>query len=537
MSNNQNDFEIGDLILFSNGIYYISNIGYKGNQQVIEYSFIGSDGKLSREELQAKDFNNTWNMKPTLHKLKVGDTFASKNYIILVEDVDLKNHLVSYTTSNKTEKTFVDKESLLIFCRVLVDGDYIYQGNTSDTTTSSSNLNDVEEIERELRMYDIISVSNKMYYIKGFVGKGSMDNYQVKYIKEKDGVLVEGTFFIDDIDTHWDIDTYWETKPDFYEMSKGDVFSNSEGDRITINEVSKRVRTQKPTNIQTWVKYTLVKDGKSEDSESIITNILNYMLLNKYNIELEASTPSVPTSTEDVDTTPLNLEGDFIGEFVNKNAKNLLELEKNNRPLFDVVEMTLNLLSEKFGSGQNVAEKVDVVIDNADEIINAVQEKDPNLIGLTEIEVLSNEGSPSIKGKKYTSWTEFNEALKPLLEVGVGGYNKVRFKATFDDGNKIEDRVDVGENSFNPFENKVGEYVDRPFMFNDTLYEDLDKYQWDDEIIVSESSDSELVSVSKEDIENEISALEISLMLEEDENKVKEINEKIEALKISLELI
>ena len=228
------------------------------------------------------------------------------------------------------------------------------------------------------------------------------------------------------------------------------------------------------------------------------------------------------------------MEGDFIGEFVNNNATNLLELEQNNRPLFDLVEMTLTLLNKKFGKGDDIAEKVDVVIDNADEIITSVQGKNANLIGLKEIEVLKNEGSPNIEKNKYTSWTEFTNALKPLFEVGVGGYNKVKFDATFDDGKHIIERIDVGENSYNPFEIKVGEYIDRPFGFFDNLDDDIDKYVWDDEIIITESNQQEL---TREDVENEINALKIALSWQDDQEKMDEINEKINALNITLTLI
>jgi hypothetical protein len=243
---------------------------------------------------------------------------------------------------------------------------------------------------------------------------------------------------------------------------------------------------------------------------------------------------NITTPNVDVDTTPLNMEGDFIGEFVNKNATNLLELEKNNRPLFDVVEMTLNLLSSKFGKGESAAEMVDVVIDNADEIIKNVKGKDPNLIGLTKIVVVANDGSINLKGNVYQSWTEFNDALKPLYDDNKFVGKKVKFQAWFDDGKHIIERVDVGVNDFDPYAMKVGEYIDRPFGFFDNLDDDLDKYQWDDEIVVTESGDGE---PTREDIENEINALNVALMYEDDDERINEINERINALNITLTLI
>jgi hypothetical protein len=253
----------------------------------------------------------------------------------------------------------------------------------------------------------------------------------------------------------------------------------------------------------------------------------------------------VDTSNIDVDTTPmqdekvqdktLNLEGDFIAEFLNKNATELLELESNNRPLFDVVEMTLNLLNQKFGKGDDIGEKVEDVIVHSEEIINEIKQTNPDLIGLKEIKVEYNEGSVDLKGSVFTTWTDFTNALKPLYDTSISGYNKVKFKATFDDGKYIIDRVDVGQNDFNPETMKVGEYVDRPFSFFDNLDDDLDKYQWDDVIVVTESGEED--AISKDDVENEIKSLEIALMFEEDQDKIDEINQKIEALKTSLLLI
>jgi hypothetical protein len=233
---------------------------------------------------------------------------------------------------------------------------------------------------------------------------------------------------------------------------------------------------------------------------------------------------------ERVEAKPLNMEGDFIGEFLNNNASDLLELEKNNRPLFDMVEMTLNFLNQKFGKGDDITEKVDVVIDNAQETIKSVQGKDPNLIGLNEINVLSNEGSVNLKGNKYKSWTEFNDALKLLYDENSLGYNKVKFSATFDDGKHIIERVDVGVNSFDPNTMKVGEFIERPFGFFDNLDDDIDKYQWDDEIVITDDSVDE---ITPDDIQIQIDTLKMVMMAEDDAEKIKEIEEVIKGLEIS----
>lgn len=383
------------------------------------------------------------------------------------------------------------------------------------------------------KKYDLLDFGNKLYYVSGV--KKLYGDEMIEYTfldNQKD--LTTSSFLANQFET-----TFVQ-KPNVQRIDEGDVFYDQKGGvEVTIKKVYRKTSSPKqPIFKPTYIDYVRVYKTSGdtfEDSENI-SDVATYLIKNEFIYianKKESSSQSATISTTQ-EPKPLNMEGDFIAEFLNNNASDLLELEKNNRPLFDVVEMTLNLLNEKFGKGDSIGEKVDEVIDNAEEIITSVQGKDPNLIGLKEIEVLANEGSPNIKGSKYTSWTEFTNALKPLLEIGVGGYNKVKFKATFDDGKHIIERVDVGENSYNPFDTKVGEYIDRPFGFFDNLDEDLDKYQWDDEIVVTESEVGEL---TKEDIDSEIVALTIAMMLEEDEQKIKEIQDKIEALRITLTLI
>lgn len=524
-----------DLILFFNGIYSIGEVFNKGTvDERFEYYFNSGSGKYEKRENDSKYFDSSWTITPTHHKLEVGDIFVSNDSgKIIVKEISTQ------TTSTygrsiifSQEVNGVENEHELYeedFVKDLVMQGFIYDGNVNANTSSTptpttTQDNNIEEIERDLKVYDIISFKDKMYYVSGFNGKGSMDNYEVEYKFKKSGVIEESSFFIDDLDTTW-VET-----PNFYEMSDGDVFENGY-DKITINKVTRRVRTQKPANMTKWVQFTSVIDGVSNEEEVRLSDLLNFLLLNDFNINVNAkvNTPSV-----DVDTTPLNMEGDFIGEFVNKNATNLLELEKNNRPLFDVVEMTLNLLSKKFGKGESVGDKVQEVIENADEIITSVQGKDANLIGLRSIVVVANDGSINLKGNVYQSWTEFNDALKTLYDDNKFVGKKVKFQAWFDDDKHIIERVDVGVNDFDPYAMKVGEYIDRPFGFFDNLDDDLDKYQWDDEIIVSESVEGE---PTREDIENEINALNVALMYEDDEERINEINERINALNITLTLI
>jgi len=378
------------------------------------------------------------------------------------------------------------------------------------------------QFEQDFQRYDILDFGDKIYWIVK-VGRVFNPDERLIYfafLNNKDE-LDTGTF------RESELQTFFSKTPDVVKIESGDVFEN-ENARITINKIYRNPTSLNKILVKKTNKVDYTRFGKlsglSYDETEIMDNLLEHFLLSKF------------TLVKDIkeEPKPLNMEGDFIGEFLNNNASDLLELEKNNRPLFDVVEMTLNLLNKKFGKGEEITDKVDVVIDNAEEIIKSVQGKDPNLIGLKEIEVLANEGSPNIKGNKYTSWTEFTNALKPLVEIGVGGYNKVKFKATFDDGRYIIERVDVGENNYNPNLIKVGEYIDRPFGMFDNLDDDIDKYVWDDEIIITEEGEQE---PTREDVENQIKALNISLMFEDDQERIDEINEKINALNITLTII
>jgi hypothetical protein len=367
---------------------------------------------------------------------------------------------------------------------------------------------------------DILDFGNKIYYVTKVSNVYNPSEKLIEYaFLDKNDELSRGEF------RESEFEKYFVKKPELYRLDEGDIFA-TENSKITINKIYKKPNSSPIQLAPKLVDYTRygILSGNILDETETITNLLEYLVDNKFSFVRE----------EKVEPKPLNMEGDFIAEFLNNNASDLLELEKNNRPLFDVVEMTLNLLNKKFGKGDSIGEKVDEVIDNAEEIITNVQGKDPNLIGLKEIKVEWNEGTIELNGKVFTSWTEFTNALKPLYDTSVQGYNKVKFKATFDDGKYIIDRVDVGVNDFNPNTMKVGEYIDRPFAYFDNLNDDLDKYQWDDVVVITEGGEEE---ITKEDIENEIKALEISMMLEEDEDKVKEIEQKIYALNISLTLI
>jgi hypothetical protein len=313
------------------------------------------------------------------------------------------------------------------------------------------------------------------------------------------------------------------------DLKVGDVFiNNQEGLRIEIVEIFEETFVYFDQYDTDYNKLVRKNEGSSQKKLKNDLIVKGYEFVSR--IGQSADLPQIDTNVIATDE-PLNFEGDFIGEFINKNADNLLELEKNNKEVFNVVEMTLNFLNSKFSKG-DIADKVQDVVQVSQDVVKG----DTDLIKLKEIRVLSNEGKVDLKSKTYTTWTDFTNALKPLYDDTNAGYNKVTFQVTFEDSSSFIDRVDVGKNDYNPIMQNIGEYVDRPFQIQDELGDDLDSYQWDDEIGEA-FIDNDNGGFSAQDIQEEIDNLEISLMYEEDEDTIQFINDKIEQLKFSLTLI
>ena len=225
----------------------------------------------------------------------------------------------------------------------------------------------------------------------------------------------------------------------------------------------------------------------------------------------------------------LNLQGDFIGEFVNKNAVNLLELEKNNPQVFSIVEMTLNLLNDKFGGGKTVGEKVEEVFAEPE----IVAGEKSNLIPIDSIVIRANEGKVSLNGQTFTTWEGLNDALKLVYDTSIAGYNKVTIKVTFQNGDYFVERVYVGENEYNPFVENIGLYLERPFEI-DRLNDDLDIYQWEDDVYITSqapiTTTEDEGELTKENIEAQVLELQMRLINEDDEERIKELQFEIDTL-------
>jgi len=313
------------------------------------------------------------------------------------------------------------------------------------------------------------------------------------------------------------------------DLKVGDVFiNNQEGLRIEIVEILEETFVYFDQYDTDDNKLVRRNEGSSQKKLKNDLIVKGYEFVSR--IGQSADVPQMDTFVVTTDKT-LNMSGDFIGQFINQNADNLLELEKNNKEVFNVVEMTLNFLNSKFSKG-DIADKVQDIVQVSQDVVQG----DTDLIKLKEIRVLSNEGKVDLKSKTYTTWTDFTNAMKPLYDDTIAGYNKVTFQVTFEDSSSFIDRVDVGKNDYNPLMQNIGEYVERPFAIQDELGDDLDAYQWDDEIGEA-FIDNDNGGFSAQDIQEEIDNLEISLMYEEDEDTIQFINDKIEQLKFSLTLI
>jgi hypothetical protein len=85
-------------------------------------------------------------------------------------------------------------------------------------------------------------------------------------------------------------------------------------------------------------------------------------------------------------------------------------------------------------------------------------------IALKEIIILWAEGDQSkypTFPAKYKTWKDANEGVKPMLEKGIGGYNKVKFEIHWVDGETYEGRLDVSEREDNPYNtiNVFGKHI------------------------------------------------------------------------------
>jgi len=124
--------------------------------------------------------------------------------------------------------------------------------------------------------------------------------------------------------------------------------------------------------------------------------------------------------------------------------------------------------------------------------------------------------------KTYYSWEDASNAIKPLVEKGLG-YNKVKYTITFDDGSEYGGRLDVSEKEDNPIrDSKV--FANTPKKLLEYLVkEDGDKSA--KEFLDTHDFDSPMVGKKKKETK------------EPKEGQVYKINDKSKSIKARGEII
>jgi len=298
--------------------------------------------------------------------------------------------------------------------------------------------------------------------------------------------------------------------------------------------------------------YTATKMYEQQDNDERIKNhfiFYGYEFQRRLGDFADENKPQVVTEnqpviaqTDVVDDTPFDIKGDFVAEFLNRNAIALSELEKKNKPLLNLVEDTLNFLNKRFGTGKTV---VDTLNENIEEIkveVEEIQEQpEKTLIDVTELEIIWSQGGTGFSTEKYKTWREINDAFKEVYDDWAKdpvGYNKVKIKITWEDGSYIVDRIDVGDSTkgdYNPYEQTLGSFIDGDVMYNKVLKKDINEYQWEDYELI-ESVNQEATELTKEELEIQIQALESSLAFLPEEEK-EATQQEIDTLKTTLKFL
>lgn len=234
------------------------------------------------------------------------------------------------------------------------------------------------------------------------------------------------------------------------------------------------------------------------------------------------------------------LPPNYIGEFLKENESNLLKIERENPELYKVVGDLLTYLNKNYGDGKSVKEEA---IENVEEVkqeIQNIENQTTNLIPIDFIEILWNEGTIDVSGK-YATWDALTNALKEVHEAwrdnGGLGYNKVKIQFNFKDGMFLTFRVDVGDSEngdFDPNVTNIATYlVDAGYITDKSIFQ---KYAFSD-FSGNPQVVQEAVEKTKDEIEAEIFALEETLKFVDEETEKERLNEEIEALRISLNLL
>jgi len=248
-----------------------------------------------------------------------------------------------------------------------------------------------------------------------------------------------------------------------------------------------------------------------------------------------------------------------LAEFFNKNQGDIQNMIDEKNPLASVVTETLNLLNNIFSKTGNLKAQQQEV-KNLKKEVEKIEASAEKKIPLITISVEWNTGLPDLKDYTFESWNEFIEELKPVYDNWrksiIGGYEKVKFNVLWADGSSINDRLDIGDNDFNPYVNTsedikkaiVGKEsinvmyaIDLKSNINELCFDDADILYSENEmmnlqtkIVEKQMKEEQQESI---DIAQQINELEKSLTSATTQQEKDDIQEQIDALNISLNFI
>ena len=233
------------------------------------------------------------------------------------------------------------------------------------------------------------------------------------------------------------------------------------------------------------------------------------------------------------------LPPNYIGDFLKENESNLLKIERENPELYKVVGDLLTYLNKNYGDGKSVEVEAQENVQEVVEKIQSIENQEFKRVKLVSAEVVWNEGGVDVKGF-YPNWTTLNQAFKQVhedwVDSGSSGYSKVKIRLNYDDALVLEERIDVGnreDGDFDPNKETLGYYL---ISTGYVIAPVSDTHQFED-YEGNQEAVNQAVEKTKDEIEAEILALEETLKFVEEESEKERLNEEIEALRISLNLL
>jgi hypothetical protein len=184
------------------------------------------------------------------------------------------------------------------------------------------------------------------------------------------------------------------------------------------------------------------------------------------------------------------LEAIKVWEKENSAKINELDVAKKN-----AISQALNFFNKKFGGE---GELMPIIAEEPNEIVEQVITKE------SKVPILSIEDVDGLK--KYKNWTDFNNYVQDyykIVPIPNLGYDKWKFRFTWENGDVIEDRIDVGFNSgdYNPLKQPINEYIKETYLKENisVMYKakvsDVGNLSFDDESSKSVQNQSNLIGL------------------------------------------